>query len=115
MVNLQYINIWAPLRIFNKTSFNKFDYLNIRRKKIILTMSKRHSENIKVNEEGGAKKIKPLDIQFAVELQIADRPGLGKDGRPIKLKANFLKVNTLPQKTLFHYNFVVEPPVKTPL
>jgi eukaryotic translation initiation factor 2C len=79
-------------------------------------MSKRgHSENVKIDEEEGAKKVKPLDIKLAVELQIANRPGLGKDGRPIKLRANYLKVTALPQKTLFHYNFVVEPPVKTPV
>ena len=69
-------------------------------------MSKRVLENRKVNVEEGAKKIKPLDIKFAVELQIANRPGLGQDGRPIKLRANYLKVDALPQETLFHYNLL---------
>src|SRR6266496_3407261 len=79
-------------------------------------MSKRSlSKSLEISLEEEVKKVKPLDIKVAIELQIANRPGLGQEGRPIKLNTNYIKVVSLPQTTLFHYNFVVEPSVRPPL
>ncbi|CAI2171065.1 13559_t:CDS:10 [Funneliformis geosporum] len=79
-------------------------------------MSKRGlSTSSQIDLELEVKKVKPLDIKVAVELQIANRPGLGKVGKHIKLNTNHLKVATLPHTTIFHYNFVVDPSVRPPL
>ncbi|RIA92820.1 Piwi domain-containing protein [Glomus cerebriforme] len=46
-----------------------------------------------------------------LELQMAQRPDLGKEGRRVKLKANYLKVAQFPNISIHQYSFDIVPKV----
>ncbi|CAB4390624.1 unnamed protein product [Rhizophagus irregularis] len=48
---------------------------------------------------------------YELDNKMAQRPGYGKEGRPIKLKTNYLKVVQFPNISLYHYSFDVAPKI----
>jgi len=43
--------------------------------------------------------------------EFVKRPGLGREGRPLKVRANFFEVQSLPQQDLHHYDVTITPDV----
>uniref|UniRef100_A0A1D1YV71 Protein argonaute 1 n=1 Tax=Anthurium amnicola TaxID=1678845 RepID=A0A1D1YV71_9ARAE len=43
--------------------------------------------------------------------EFVKRPGLGREGRPLKVRANFFEVLSLPQQDLHHYDVTITPDV----
>ncbi|RGB30016.1 hypothetical protein C1646_672034 [Rhizophagus diaphanus] len=48
---------------------------------------------------------------YDLDNKMARRPGYGKEGRPVKLKTNYLKVVQFPNISLYHYSFDVAPKI----
>ncbi|GES75473.1 piwi domain-containing protein [Rhizophagus clarus] len=52
-----------------------------------------------------------MNILDDSENKMAQRPGFGNEGRPVKLRANYLKVAQFPNISLYQYSFDVAPKV----
>lgn len=43
--------------------------------------------------------------------QFTKRPGVGQEGRPIKIRANFFEITKLPEMDIIHYDASIDPTV----